>query len=358
MNRLLKRKYKKVGMPPGSLVYIGEEGKEPPKVKLSVVEYDTTNFLEKQDVSIQECLEHLQTPSMTWIQLFGVSDTSAVSAIGNHFKLHPLVLEDILNTGQRSKLDAYDDSNQIFIVVRLLHIDEKTHELKDEQLSLVIGPNYLISFSERNKDIFAPVMQRLRQPGNRIRKEGPDYLAYAIIDMIVDQYFLVLEQMDNLLEGLEDDLIKQPKPKTLMKIQQTKRDMIVLRRTIWPMREVVSRFQQIDSPLVKHDTQFYLKDVYDHVVHIIDIIEGLRDVAGGLLDIYMSSINIRTNDIMKVLTIVSTIFVPLTFISSLYGMNFLFMPELQQPWAYPAVLLLMLSIAVGMLIFFRRKHWI
>lgn len=354
MARLFPKRIRPAGLPPGSLLYTGKE--DAGKIRLSIIEYTEDKFIEKDDVSIEECLEYIVTPSMAWIQVYGVSDPNMISSIGERFKLHALVLEDIVNTGQRSKLDIYQD--QVFIVLRLLQYEMQTKNLKDEQVSIVFGPNYLISFLESYDDIFKPVKDRLRQGSQRFRKQGSDYLAYALLDTIVDNYFIVLEKVDTNLDALEEELMHLPKPNTLQKIQHAKRDMIVLRKAVWPMRDVINRFLHLDNPLVTSTTQLYLQDIYDHVVQTIDIIEGFRDVVAGMLDIYLSNINIRTNEIMKVLTIVSTIFVPLTFISSMYGMNFEHMPELHYRWSYPIVLFVMICIAIFMLFFFRRKKWI
>lgn len=325
------------------------------KFQLSVIDYNEKAFLEKENVSVEECLKLIETPTMTWIHVLG-SDSAKITEIANHFKIHPLAIEDILNARQRPKLDTYED--QVFITLRLLSFDIVKQELSDEQISLVFGANYLISFSEKDETIFNTIKQKLRQSNQRIRQYGSDYLAYSIIDLIVDKYFIVLEQLDLKLEKLEEDLLRQPKPAIVEKIQEAKIDMIFLRKSVWPMRDVVSRFQHLEQPLVSTTTQIYLRDVHDHLVQIIDIIEGFRDIVAGMLDIYLSNINIRTNDIMKVLTIVSTIFVPLTFIASIYGMNFEYMPELHKPWGYPMVLTFMLIMSCGMLIYFRRKKWI
>lgn len=354
MARLFKKKLRPVGLPPGSLLYTN--GEKTGKIRLSIIEYTEDKFIEKEDASIDECQEYMATPAMTWIQVYGASDSATIASLGKHFQLHPLVLEDIATTGQRTKMDVYKD--QVFVIMRLLQYDESTQTLKDEQVSLVFGPNYLISFLESRHDIFQPIKERLREGSQRIRSQGSDYLAYAFLDTVVDTYFIVLEKVDVFLDNLEEELIRLPKPNTLQKIQHAKRDMIILRKAIWPMRDVVNRFLRLESPLIGSTSQLYLHDVYDHVVQIIDIIEGFRDVVSGMVDIYLSNINIRTNDIMKVLTIVSTIFVPLTFISSLYGMNFEHMPELHTRWGYPVVLIIMISVAIGMLIFFRRKKWI
>jgi magnesium transporter len=352
MARLFPKKHRPVGLPPGSLLYTGVETAER-KIRLSIIEYTEEKFVEKEDATVEECIDHIDNPSMTWIQVYGISDPNMISSIGKHFKLHSLFLEDILTTTQRSKLDIYQD--QVFIIVRFLQYEEKTKALKDEQVSFAFGPNYLITFLEGHEDIFKPVKERLRQGSHRIRKQGSDYLAYALLDTIVDYYFVVLEKVDINLDSLEDELMNFPKPNTLHKIQHAKRDMIILRKAIWPMRDVINRFIRLESPIISSTTQIYLQDLHDHTIQTIDIIESFRDVVAGMLDIYLSSINIRTNEIMKVLTIVSTIFVPLTFICSLYGMNFEYMPELHSRWGYPIALSLMLT---TMLLFFRRKKWI
>jgi magnesium transporter len=327
----------------------------PSSLTLSVVEYDESQLIEKEHITIEECLESIDKPIMTWVQVYGTYDSTLVNSLGNHFKLHPLVLEDILNQNQRSKIETYD--NQIFIVSRVLIYNEQTRELLDKQLSLILGPNYLISFLAKDEGAFKPIKERIEQ-GKRIRKQGSDYLAYALLDLVVDHYFTILEKIDANLDQLEAELSHSSSPKILGRIQHAKRDMIFLRKSVWPMRDVINRFQHLDSPLVTANTQLYLRDIYDHVIQVIDVIEGFRDVVSGMLDIYLSNINIRTNEIMKVLTIVSTIFVPLTFISSLYGMNFDYMPELHSQWGYPIAVFFMAAVAFVMLIYFRRKKWI
>lgn len=344
-----------MGLAPGTLIHPYDEGQKGP-ILISVIEYSESQFSIQEDVSLDTCLEHLDTPSMTWIQVNGVSDPATIVAIGKHFNLHSLAIEDILTRGQRSKLDVYEE--QIFIVVRLLGYNDSDDRLKDEQVSIIFGKNYLICFSESDQNIFTPIIERLRQGNNRIRKQGSDYLAYSILDWIVDCYFIVLEKIDTRLDLLEEELLHAPKPDILQRIQQFKSNMIILRKAIWPIRDVINRFMKIEEPLVGSITQLYLRDIYDHTVQTIDIVEGFRDIVSGMMDIYLSNINIRTNEIMRVLTIVSTLFVPLTFISSLYGMNFEFMPELHYRWGYPLVLLFMTSVAFCMIVFFYRKKWI
>lgn len=353
MNRIMRKRSHKLGMAPGTLLHIGNHLLS--KIKLSYLEYSSDQFIGENEVSLETCLKRIDTPLMTWIQVYGVSDPGIISALGNHFHLHSLILEDVLNTTQRAKLDTYRE--QAFIVCRLLKYNEANNELQDEQVSIIFGPNYLISFLEKDEDFFKPVKERLRQGNNRLRSEGADFLAYALLDLIVDQYFVVLEKVDSDLDNLENELLHSPKPDTIKKMRKAKREMIFLRKSIWPMREVISRFQRIDPPLVKDSLQVYLRDVYDHLIQTIDVIEGFRDVVSGMMDVYLSNINIKTNEIMKVLTIVSTIFVPLTFISSLYGMNFEYMPELHYKYGYPLTLLLLVSIAGCMLLYFHRKKW-
>ncbi len=299
MVRLFPKKKRPAGLPPGSILFTGK----PPdsSIRLSILEYNEDKIIEKNDVSLDVCLEHIETPAMTWIEVQGVSDPAAIASIGKHFKFHPLVIEDILSTGQRSKLDVYQ--GQVFFVVRLLQYEEATQTLRDEQVSIVFGPNYLISFVEGNEDIFKPVKERLRQGSQRMRSQGSDFLAYTLLDTIVDYYFLVLEKVDKNMDLLEEELMHLPKPKTLQQIQHAKLDMVILRKAVWPMRDVVNRFSRLENDLISPTTQLYLHDVYDHIVQTIDIIEGFRDVVSGMIDIYLSNINIRTNDIMKVLTL-------------------------------------------------------
>lgn len=354
MVRLFPKKTRPVGLPPGSLLYTALEGKE--KEKITLIEYTEGSFSEKENASIEECLDRIGIPSIAWIQVNGPPSPETISSLGEKLHLHSLFLEDVMSTGQRSKLDTFQD--QIFIIVRLLQYDEVKKNLRDEQASIIFGPNYLISFIEGREEIFNPIKERLRQGNSRMHKQSSDYLAYTLLDTIVDYYFIVLEKVDLQLDSLEEEVVNFPKPTTLHKIQQTKREMIILRKAIWPMRDVINRFIKLESPLVNSTTQLYLQDIHDHTIQTIDIIESFRDVVSGMLDIYLSNINIRTNDIMKVLTIVSTIFVPLTFISSLYGMNFEHMPELHTSWGYPAAISLMVATAAAMLLFFRRKKWI
>jgi magnesium transporter len=353
MSKYLRQHSKKAGLPPGSLVTLGN-GKEA-KETVSLIDFTETQVTEKHNISPAECKDHIAASTITWIQVTGVSDPKIIETLGSEFKLHPLILEDIISCGQRSKIDSYKE--HLFIVMQLLSYGE-SNKLQEVQVSIVLAKNLVISFAEKQDDIFHAIKERIHKSNSRIRKMGADYLVYAILDVIVDNYFVILEKIDDQLEQLEEELIREPGPQALLKIQQAKRNITLLRKSVWPTREVINQFQHIESPLVTQSIRIYLKDVYDHAIQAIDTIEGFRDIASGMLEIYISHINLRMNEVMKMLTVVATLFVPLTFIASIYGMNFDYMPELHHEWGYPIVLCVMLVIALFMLLHFRRKKWI
>jgi magnesium transporter len=353
ISKAIKLRAKKAGLPPGIL--IPSEETRTGKIHVSVFDYDANQLVEKQDTTIHECLKFLDSEAITWINICGIDDIQTIELVGRRFGLHPLLLEDIMSSGQRSKLDDYKDN--IYIVVKMLNYNEN-QQVEDEQVSLVLGKNFLISFLESKTNVFAPIYERLRPANSRIRQRGADFLCYTLIDCLVDNYFLILEKIDGKLENLEEELIKSPSPKTLQKIQKAKREITLLRKSVWPMRELISNFRRIETPLIQDTTKLYIHDVYDHTIQAIDAIESFRDIASGMLDIYLSNISQRMNEIMKVLTVVSTIFVPLTFIASIYGMNFDNIPELHWHYGYYAVLSLMAIITLGMIYFFHRKGWI
>src|SRR5512136_712143 len=272
--------------------------------------------------------------------------------LGSCYGIHPLVLEDIL-TDQRPKIEDYDD--YIFIVLKMLYYNETgDEELGDskidfDQISIILGPNFIISFKEKEVDVFNTIRDRLRTSKGRIRKYGADYLAYSMIDSIVDHYFVIMERLGDRFEDLEDAVVSNPEPGILPTIYNLKRDMLFLRKSVWPLREAISKMQRTDSPLVSEATKIYLRDVYDHTIQVIENVETFRDMSASLLDTYLSSLSNRLNEVMKVLTIISTIFIPLTFIVGLYGMNFKNMPELESTWGYPSVIALMIIVALVML---------
>ena len=335
-------------------MYVGE--KKIDRVRIRIIDYDEAQFQEKEAKTVEECFPFKDKPTVTWINIDGIHQVDIIEKIGNHFNIHPLVLEDIVNTGQRPKME--DFVNYIFVILKMLYYDEKINETKAEQISLILGSNFVISFQENEGDVFDPIRERIRSDRGRIRKMGADYLAYALIDTIVDNYFIVLEKLGEKIEDIEDELVTNPTLETLQTIHSLKREMIFLRKSVWPLREVVSRLERWESPLIDKSLNIYLRDVYDHTIQVIDSIETFRDMLSGLLDIYLSSVSNRMNEIMKVLTIIATIAIPLTVITGIYGMNFQFMPELQWQWSYHLVLLAMLTLAILMMIYFRRKKWI
>jgi len=352
--RLLKRRTKKTSLPPGSVVFVGDRKKD--ATSLSIIDYDEREYLEKAVESVEECLPFKDLPTVTWFNVSGLHQTEVIESMGRNFNLHPLLLEDIVNTGQRPKLDDYGE--YLFFVFKMLDYDEEESTINSEQVSFILGRNYVISFQEDEGDIFDPLRDRIRNSKGIVRRMGPDYLTYALIDTVVDNYFLILERLGDKIEFMEEELVANPSTETLQSIHSLKRELIFLRKSVWPMREVVSRMERGGFALISEATNIYLRDVYDHTIQVIDAIETYRDLLSGMLDIYLSSISNRMNEIMKVLTIIGTIFIPLTFIAGIYGMNFTNMPELEWAWGYPSVMLVMLAIALVMVLFFRRKRWL
>jgi magnesium transporter len=354
IRRLIPRRSKKAGLPPGTIVHVGEKRRE--RVKLSVINYDEVNFQEKEANNVEEALSLRNKSSVTWLNIDGVHQPEIIEQVGKNFGMHPLVLEDIANTGQRPKMEDFDD--YIFVVLRMLRFDEKENQTKTEQISVILGRDFVVSFQEMEGDVFDAIRERLRSNKGRIRKMGADYLAYSLIDAVVDNYFMVLESLGETIEDIEDKLVTNPTAETLRTIHDLKREMVFLRKSVWPLREVINRLERSESPLINKSTFVYLRDVYDHTIQVMDAVETFRDMLSGMLDIYLSSVSNRMNEVMKVLTVIATIFIPLTFIAGIYGMNFRYMPELELAWSYPAVLILMLIIALLMVVYFRRKKWI
>ena len=354
MPKFIKKRSKKAGLPPGTLVHIGERKTE--KIKITIMDYDETQFQVRETETLEECYPFKDRPTIIWINIDGIHEIETLEKLGDCFGLHPLTLEDILNTDQRPKIEDYGE--YIFIVLKMLYPDDDTGEILAEQVSLVLGQNFVISFQEREGDIFNSVRERIRSGKGRIRKMGADYLVYSLLDSIVDNYFIILEKLGERIEFLEEKLIINPVPETINLIHKLKREMIFLRRSVWPLREVIGSIERGESSLIKSSTNIYLRDVYDHTIQVIDTIETFRDILSGMLDIYLSSVSNRLNAVMKVLTIIATIFMPLTFIAGIYGMNFKYMPELEWRLGYPVILLTMVSIGVLMLVSFRKKKWL
>ncbi len=354
MTPAARKRIRKVALPPGTLVYVGAERAEP--VRISVIHYDADRIEQRQVSSAGEAADFRGRPGVAWINVDGLHQLEVIEELGRRFDLHPLVLEDIVNTAQRPKLEDYGRS--LFIVVKMLTWNDQAARVESEQVSLILGQDFLLTFQERPGDVFDLIRDRLRNDKGRIRRMGADYLAYALLDAILDYYFTVLEQIGDRIEVLEDLEVRNPRPETLREIHRLKREMITLRRAAWPLRDVVNSLERGKTSLLREDTGVYFRDLYDHAVQVIENTETYRDMLSGLLDLYMSAVSNRMNEVMKVLTIIATIFIPLTFIAGIYGMNFEFMPELGRPWGYPAALGAMALVALAMLIYFRRKKWL
>jgi magnesium transporter len=350
-----KKHSQKAGLPPGTLIYTGD--KTDKEFVITTAIYNEQEYNETVSKLFKECpVISQEAATVTWININGLHDTRNLEELGACFRVHPLVLEDILNTDQRPKLDDYGD--YLFIVLKMLQVQEGSGEIVAEQMSLIVGSNYVISLQENSHDVFGVIRERLKAAKGRLRRSGADYLAYALLDLIVDQYFVILEDQGEVIEDLETEVVSTPAPATLSQIHRLKREMIMLRKSVWPLREVISRLERSESSLIKEPTLLYFKDVYDHVIQIIDNIETFRDILSGMLDIYLSSVSNRLNEVMKVLTIIATIFIPLTFIAGLYGMNFKNMPELEWHYGYYMALGMMATVLVIMVLFFWRKGWI
>ena len=354
MSRLIKNRSKKAGLPPGTLVHVGKKRAE--KAKITILDYDEKNFEERVVKRVEECFPFKDKPTVTWINIDGLHDIEIIEKLGKYFGLHPLLLEDILNTGQRPKMEDFE--NHIFVVLKMLYHDKAENEVMAEQVSIVLGENFVISFQEKEGDVFDTIRERIRGGKGRIRKAGSDYLAYTLLDSVIDNYFIILERFGERIEGMEDEVIANPSEETLKNIHHLKGEMVFLRKSVWPLREVISGLERTESELIDEKTGIYLRDVYDHTVQIIDTIESLRDTLSGIRDTYLSSISNRMNEVMKVLTIFASIFIPLTFIAGVYGMNFEYMPELKWRLGYYAIWLIMLVVGILMIMYFRRKRWL
>jgi magnesium transporter len=353
MPRRIKRVSRKAGMPPGTLVHVGEKKTDKPRIR--VIDYTERKLRESEFTKPEDTFPYRSGKSVSWINVDGLHDVGLIEKIGKHFGIHPLVLEDIVNTDQRPKAEDHED--HVFIVLKMLYLGDAP-DVRSEQVGIVLGKNYLISFQERPGDVFESVRERIRKTRGRIRKSGTDYLAYALVDSVVDNYFNVLESLGERIEELEEELLSNPMSSTLKKIHSMKRELIYLRKSIWPLREAISSLTRRESRLISEDSVIFLRDVYDHTIQVIDTVEGLRDTVSGMLDTYLSSISNRMNEVMKVLTIIATIFIPLTFIAGIYGMNFEYMPELKWMYGYFAVWAVMITVAIVMSAYFRRKGWL
>lgn len=353
MSSKLQKRSRKTGLSPGSLVHIGSQYRE--KSKINIVCYNETFFEEKEISSMKDFHREKDEKVITWINIDGLQDIKLFEDIGEIFSLHPLILEDILNTDQRPKTEDY--GNYIYLVLKNFY-GSKGGDLLSDQVSILLGKDFVLSFQERESDLEDFLREKIRKNKGRIRKEGADYLAHAIVDNVVDNYFVVLENMEDRIEDLEDELLKKPTQATLHDLHMFKRELIMLGKTLWPLREAISSIERSDSPLINKTTLVYFKDIYDHTIAIIDTVETFKDMLSGMLDIYLSTVSNRLNEVMKVLTIIATIFMPLTFMAGVYGMNFKYMPELEWRWGYFAILGVMLAVALFMIRYFKKKKWL
>jgi magnesium transporter len=355
MPRRTKSRSKKAGLLPGTLVHIGEKLSD--TTKITLIDYQGDHYLEKTIDHIEELRAFKDRQTVSWVHIEGIHDTRVLEQLGDVFGLHPLILEDILNTDQRPKMQ--DMGDYMFIVLkRFCNTCDEHSDMTAEQISVVLGPHYVISLQERADTMLDPIREHIKTSKGRIRKAGADYLAYSIIDTVLDSYFGILETLGDKIEIEEEALVNNPAPATLRVIQNLKRDIIFLRKSIWPLRETISALERSESPLIQDATGLYLKDIYDHAIQVIDTVETYREMLSGMIDIYLSSLSNRMNQVMKVLTIIATIFMPMTFLAGVYGMNFKHFPELEWQWGYLFFWTINLTIAVVMLILFKRKKWL
>lgn len=354
MAKLKKQSAKPVGASPGTVTYIGPARDTP--VTISRIRYSADSYEQPQKIELNECIPESRASGVTWYTIDGVHNVEILRTIGEKFNLHPLVVEDLANTSQRPKLEEFD--GYLFIAMKMVTYDRAKSAIMAEHISIVFGNGYVLLFLEDEGDLFEPIRQRIHTGKGRIRRLGADYLSYALIDMVVDCYFQVLEQIGEVIEQVEEQVIDSPRPSTLKAVHRLKRKLISLRRAVWPMREIVNELIRDESDLVSAETRLFLRDLYDHTIHTIDTIETMRDIVSGMLDVYLSSLSNKLNQVMKVLTVISSIFIPLTFIVGIYGMNFEYMPELAWRWGYPAVMVAMLIVASLFMLLFKRKGWI
>ena len=341
------------GLPPGTVVYSGED--QTAKIKITLLEYNEKEFIEKDFTDFDECLLHVKPDMVKWINVDGIHDTTIIQKIGEKFSIHSLTLEDIANTDQRPKFEDYE--NYLVSIMKMLSYDTQVHA---EQLCIILlDNNTVLSFQEaQGGDAFDIIRARIRSGKGRVRKMAADYLAYCLIDAVVDLYFVILEKIGDRIEVLEEELIHEPNKETMRFLHSMKREMIFLRKAVWPMRELINNFERCESKFIKKATRLFLRDLYDHTIRVIDTVETFRDLLSGMMDIYLSSVSNKMNEVMKVLTIITTIFIPLSFFAGIYGMNFDNMPELHWRYSYYALWTGMIAIAVGMVFYFKRRKWL
>jgi len=344
----------KTGMAPGTMLFIGEPKQG--NARIEMIQYSSTELHEQRDVPANQCSSLTKATSITWMNVNGIHDIKQIETLGKCFNLHPMTLEDLVNTTQRPKVEEFP--NYLFIVLKMLTFSDISNNLVIEHVSLILGKNYVISFLEDEGDLFDTVRSRIRAATGRIRLLKSDYLAYSLMDAVVDHYFLTVERIGDRIEDVDERILLEPHHEDIREIHQLKRDILHLRKAIWPFREEVSTIAKSDSPLLHAETKVFWRDLYDHTIQIIDMAETCRDILGGMHDTYLSSISNRMNEVMKMLTIISTIFIPLTFVVGVYGMNFDYMPELKWHYGYCLIWGIMLLIALSLFIYFKRKKWL
>lgn len=344
----------KSGFPPGTLVHIGE--KKAQTAKITIMEYDADRVQEKKLTSIEAFLPDKETPGVIWINIDGLHETGLIERIGERFNIHPLILEDILHTRTRPKVEDFNDG--IFLVFNMLFHDKETGDILSEQFSIIFGSHFVISFQERETELFHPLMDRIRNDKSRIRKKGADYLTYALMDTVVDSYFIILETLEDTIEALDEELITSLSKKTFKSINDMKRSLISMRRAVVPLREIINALRKNDSGLMEDENLIFFRDIHDHVIQIQETIDIYRELISGLHETFLANVNNKTNEIMKTLTITATVFIPLTFIAGIYGMNFKYMPELEWKYGYFAIWALIICVVGVMFYFFKKKDWL
>ncbi|MBD3256680.1 MAG: magnesium/cobalt transporter CorA [Candidatus Lokiarchaeota archaeon] len=349
-----RKRSQKTGLPPGTLVYTGTEEKE--EVSIHIIDYNEKDYKILDTKDLNKIEKNEDTSLVRWIDIDGIHQLEIIKRLGSQFNLHPLLLEDIVNPEQRPKIEKFDD--YLYVVLKFLRWEKEDAIIHLEQISIILGNNYVISIREQDSGVFEPILERIKTKRGKIREEKSDYLMYALIDVIIDNYFTILEIFGDKIDEIDEELVTNPDQKTLEIIHKIKRDIITIRKFIRPLREVINSIQRSDIKLIKESTGIYFRDIYDHTIQIIDTFESYRDIITTMHDSYLSSVSHRMNEIINLLTIISTIFIPLSFLAGLYGMNFAYMPELQNPYGYFILLIVMVTIGIGMLVYFRKKKWI
>ena len=354
MKRFFKNSSKKAGLPPGSLFYTGNRAEE--SISIQVFNYDGNGLEEKELSQPEETFPFRDDTLTSWINVNGVHNVHLIEKICKHYGIHSLTIEDIVSTDQRPKIEEHE--GYIYVVLKMMDYDMERESIHMEQVSLLLGKDFVLSFQEKAGDTFDPVRERLRVGKGRIRSRGADYLLYALIDTVVDNYFVIMEKIGDTMAGIEEKLLVNASKEGFDAVYGLKREMLAIRRSTWPLREVIYKLEREEFPLISRDTQVFLRDVYDHTIQVIDTVETYRDLLSGMVDLYHSTVSTRTNEVMKVLTLISTIFIPLTFIVGVYGMNFEVMPELGWKYGYLSVWIVMIIVAGFLIWLFKKRSWL